>query len=174
MPWGHWLIIYFKKFLILLLWEMKNVIKALIVFFSFPIKTFFNWIVNQCPTTLVNMTLYIYMPFTIKINPPSPPTLFFLENSENQIWIYKKFPYAVYPCNASTIAGSPPRSHRWQLLLCHLIHPLFVAVVSSLSLSLCICLILMFHISRLSLEWCRCVILLQTYYSLLFVHLSIL
>ena len=44
----------------------------------------------------------------------------------------------------------------------------------SLSLSLCICLILMFHISRLSLEWCRCVILLQTYYSLLFVHLSIL
>ena len=52
---------------------MKKVIKALIFFFSFPIKTFFNWIVNQCPTTLVNMTLYIYMPFTIKINPPPPP-----------------------------------------------------------------------------------------------------
>ena len=26
-------------------------------FFSFPIKTFFNWIVNQCPMALVNMTL---------------------------------------------------------------------------------------------------------------------
>ena len=25
-------------------------------FFFFSIKTFLNWIVNQCPTTLVNMT----------------------------------------------------------------------------------------------------------------------
>ena len=28
---------------------MKKVVKTLIVFFSFPIKTFFNWILNQCP-----------------------------------------------------------------------------------------------------------------------------
>ena len=56
MLWGHWLRINFKKVLILLLWEMKKVVKILI-FFSFPIKTFFNWIINQCPTTFVNMTL---------------------------------------------------------------------------------------------------------------------
>ena len=34
---------------------MKKVVKILMVFF-FPIKTFLNWIVNQCRTTLVNMT----------------------------------------------------------------------------------------------------------------------
>ena len=35
---------------------MKKTVKILIVFF-FPIKTLFSWIVNQCLTTLVNMTL---------------------------------------------------------------------------------------------------------------------
>ena len=50
MPLEHWLTIHFKKVLTSLLWEMKKTIKILIVFFfSFPIKTFFNWILNQCP-----------------------------------------------------------------------------------------------------------------------------
>ena len=31
------------------LWEMKKTVKILIVYFSFPIKIFFNWILNQCP-----------------------------------------------------------------------------------------------------------------------------
>ena len=28
---------------------MKKAVKILIAFFSFPIKTFFNWILNQYP-----------------------------------------------------------------------------------------------------------------------------
>ena len=39
---------YFIFILTPLLWEMKKNIKTLI-FFSFPIKTFFKWIINQCP-----------------------------------------------------------------------------------------------------------------------------
>ena len=34
---------------------MKKAVKILMVFF-FSHKNFLNWIVNQCPTTLVNMT----------------------------------------------------------------------------------------------------------------------
>ena len=41
--------IQLKEVLTLLLWEMKKVVKILIAFFSFPIKTFYNWILNQCP-----------------------------------------------------------------------------------------------------------------------------
>ena len=44
---GYWLTIYFRKNLTLLLCEMKKVVKTLIIFFSFPIKTFFNWILHQ-------------------------------------------------------------------------------------------------------------------------------
>ena len=38
----HWLRIQLKKVLTSFLWEMKKTVKTLIVFFSFPIKTFFN------------------------------------------------------------------------------------------------------------------------------------
>ena len=38
----------YRKVLIPLLWEMKNVVKILIVFLSFHIKTFFKWIVIHC------------------------------------------------------------------------------------------------------------------------------
>ena len=44
---GHSLIIYFRKILTSFLWEMKKTVKILIVFFSFSIKTFFNWIINE-------------------------------------------------------------------------------------------------------------------------------
>ena len=44
----HWLTINFRKVLTPLLWKMKKAIKTLI-FFSFPIKIFFKWIINQCP-----------------------------------------------------------------------------------------------------------------------------
>ena len=40
--------IHFRKILISLLWEMKKIVKTLI-FFSFSIKTLFNWIFNQYP-----------------------------------------------------------------------------------------------------------------------------
>ena len=44
---GHSLTINFRKVLTSLLWEMKKAVKTLIIFFS--IKTFFNWILNECP-----------------------------------------------------------------------------------------------------------------------------
>ena len=53
----HWLRIYFRKVLTSLLWEMKKAIKTLIIFFSFSIKTFFNQILNQCRTALINISL---------------------------------------------------------------------------------------------------------------------
>ena len=43
---GYWLIIYFKKILTPLLWEIKKTVKILF-FFSFPIKYFYKWMVNQ-------------------------------------------------------------------------------------------------------------------------------
>ena len=48
---GQCLTIHFKKVLTQLLWEMKKIVKTLIAFFffSFPIKHFFKWIVNQYP-----------------------------------------------------------------------------------------------------------------------------
>ena len=46
MPFGHWLTMHNRKVLISFLWKMKKTVKTLIVFF-FPIKTFFNWILNQ-------------------------------------------------------------------------------------------------------------------------------
>ena len=42
----------------------KKVIKVLTAFFishKSDIKTFLKWILNQCHTALVNMTLYIYI-----------------------------------------------------------------------------------------------------------------
>ena len=45
-----------KKILISLLWKMKKAVKKLIAFFSFSIKTFFNQILNQCCTALVNIS----------------------------------------------------------------------------------------------------------------------
>ena len=41
--------------------KKKKVINVLIVFFIYhksDVKTFIKWILNQCHTTLVNMTLY--------------------------------------------------------------------------------------------------------------------
>ena len=49
----HWLIIYFRKILTLLLWEMKKIVKILIVFFSFPVKNFFiKTLIISCKTKL--------------------------------------------------------------------------------------------------------------------------
>ena len=49
-PLGYSLKIYFKKVLISLLWEMKKVVKTLIVFFFYsPIKTFLKWILKESP-----------------------------------------------------------------------------------------------------------------------------
>ena len=45
----HWLTIYFRKVLTSFLWKMEKAIKTLIVFFSFPIKTFFKQIINHYP-----------------------------------------------------------------------------------------------------------------------------
>ena len=52
----HWLRIHFRKVFISLLWEIKKTIKTLITFFSFFIKTFFNYILNQCCTALINIS----------------------------------------------------------------------------------------------------------------------
>jgi len=38
-----------KKSFDIIFMENEKVIKILIAFISFPIKTFFNWIFNQCP-----------------------------------------------------------------------------------------------------------------------------
>ena len=53
----HWLRIHFRKVLTSLLWEMKKAIKTFITFFSFSIKTFFNQVLNQCRTALINISL---------------------------------------------------------------------------------------------------------------------
>ena len=51
--------IHFKKVFISLLWEIKKVIKILIAFLPFSIKTFFNQILNQCHTALINISHYL-------------------------------------------------------------------------------------------------------------------
>ena len=56
---GHWLAIHLKK---VLMGEKKKTINVLTAFFishKSGVKTFLKWIVNQYPTTLVNMTLYL-------------------------------------------------------------------------------------------------------------------
>ena len=57
MPLGHWLKIQLKK---VFMGKKKKIINVLTTFFIFhknDVKTFLKWILKQCHTALVNMTL---------------------------------------------------------------------------------------------------------------------
>ena len=113
MPLGYWLTIYFKKILTLLLWEIKKVIKTLIVFF-FPIKTFFNWIFNQYPkvafgtreSTLLLASRFLRMWFLAIWMPKNVAIplfgfigniLIFLEMWDDNVWfILRNFEWIIY------------------------------------------------------------------------------
>ena len=55
---GHWLTIYFKKILTLLLWEIKKAVKILIAFFSFLIKFSLNELLTNVLKVFVSISLY--------------------------------------------------------------------------------------------------------------------